>query len=184
MRAIIELCRMAPIMIIFIPFVIAGLSQDTTWFLLGLGSIMNFICIGVLKLICGSLLKDYSFIYRPEGAIQCSDFINCGATKPSTTIGMPSGHSQSIGFLVGYMVYRNLYLNKENLSIIQRINGNKGSLFICGLLLFTVMYSRLGNNILSADIAGCHTFLQTVIGATLGLIIGFNYHRWINPHTF
>ena len=184
LKVIIELCRMTPMMIIFIPFIIGGLSQDTIWLLLGVGSIINFACNGIFKLITKSLLNNYSFIFRPDGAIQCSDYLKCDATEPATRLGMPSGHSQAIGFLVGFIIYRKLYRNQENKTLMERIKDNKSTVFTCVLLLFTIMYSRLGNNFLSADTTGCHTPLQTIVGATLGFIIGFNYHIVIDKIKF
>ena len=180
LKVIIELCRISPMMIIFIPFIIGGLSQDTIWLLMGVGSIINFGCNGIFKLISKSLLKNYSFIYRPDGAIQCSDYLKCGATEPATRLGMPSGHSQAIGFVVGFIIYRKLYRNQSNKTLIERVKGNKSTVVTCILLLFIIMYSRLGNNLFSADIVGCHTPLQTVVGATLGFMIGFNYHKLID----
>ena len=179
-KIIIELCRISPMMIIFIPFIISGLTQNYTALILGVGSIFNFILNGVFKKIVSISLKEFTFIYRPNGAIQCSDYLKCGATEPSTMLGMPSGHSQAIGFLVGFIIYRKLYKNQDNKTLMKRINDNKITVITCILLLFVVMYSRLGNNILSADKSGCHTPLQTIVGATIGFLIGFYYHKIIN----
>ena len=179
-KVIIELCRMSPMLIIFIPLIVSGLFQEKIWFLFALGSIINVIINGILKLTSNKIFKNHSFTYRPPNATQCSDFIICNANKPSTPIGMPSGHSQSIGFLVGFIIYRKLYKNQKNKSLITRIKENKLVVFACTILLFTIMYSRLQNNILSADINGCHTLLQTIVGASIGIFLGFNYHKLID----
>ena len=176
----IEILRMTPMLVLFIPLIISIVFQEKIWFLFFIGYVLNIISNGYFKDFSKKYLSNYPSTFRPKNAIQCGDFIRCGATKSYTNIGMPSGHSQSIGFLVGFILYRKLYKNNKNKNILEIIKKNK-LVFIANIvLLCTVMYSRLGNNILSADINGCHTLLQTIIGALIGLFFGFQYHKLVD----
>ena len=76
---------------------------------------------------------------RPEGAKDCSDFIDPD-NRISSTYGMPSGHSQGVGFFLLY----ELLFKKYN------ILGN----IILILLCFYLLYSRVN--------LGCHTTQQTL----------------------
>jgi membrane-associated phospholipid phosphatase len=91
---------------------------------------------------------------RPTGARNCGLFKD---NKLSKSYGMPSGHSQ------GAAIFSTILFLQVNEMFIDEII--KISIQI-GLILFalSVMYSRVRY--------GCHTVQQTIIGGSMGLILG------------
>jgi membrane-associated phospholipid phosphatase len=80
--------------------------------------------------------------------------------------GMPSGHSQLAGLFSTYIILRSYY--NSSLSQFQKIS-------IYALMIFLgiyVIYSRIKEN--------WHTIQQTVIGGTIGVLLGyFTYKSYV-----
>ena len=106
---------------------------------------------------------------RPNGATNCGSFLFY-PDKPATSYGMPSGHSQSIWFLVTYLI---LIIKDKKINLFERrINKKYNEVIkyvsIIGLLSLgtLVSYSRV-------EIEGCHTIEQVILGGLLGASIGY-----------
>ena len=106
---------------------------------------------------------------RPDGATNCGSFLFY-PDKPATSYGMPSGHSQSIWFLVTYLI---LIIKDKKINLFEkRINKKYNEVIkytsICGLLFLglLVSYSRV-------EIEGCHTKEQVILGGLIGASIGY-----------
>jgi len=106
---------------------------------------------------------------RPDGATNCGTFLFY-PDKPATSYGMPSGHSQSIWFLVTYLI---LIIKDKKINLFEkRINKKYNEVIkytsICGLLFLglLVSYSRV-------EIEGCHTKEQVILGGLFGIIFGY-----------
>ena len=99
------------------------------------------------------LMKDKTFSiigygHRPYGA-KNTGLLSTG--NISTSYGMPSGHSQGVGFFLLYEILFKKY----------NIIGN----IILILLCFYLLYSRVN--------LGCHTTQQTLVGFLIGALIAY-----------
>ena len=106
---------------------------------------------------------------RPNGATNCGSFLFY-PDKPATSYGMPSGHSQSIWFLVTYLI---LIIKDKKINLFERrINKKYNEVIkyvsIIGLLSLgtLVSYSRV-------EIEGCHTTEQVILGGLVGASVGY-----------
>ena len=74
---------------------------------------------------------------------------------------MPSGHSQIVGYLAGYLIYRAISREKHKNKPIKQILWEEKYLVItCIIIVLMGMIGRLNKNIggfMSADPNGCHT---------------------------
>jgi acid phosphatase family membrane protein YuiD len=118
---------------------------------------LNFL----LKKTFPFLLGNWDFLKRPKEATYCSPFFTTNPASISKTYGMPSGHSQTFAMIITLII---LSLQQENFFffIIKVI-------FLV-FLLFVAMYMRV-------KIEHCHTFLQTIVGASIGIGLGFLFHK-------
>jgi membrane-associated phospholipid phosphatase len=111
----------------------------------------------IVKPIMGN--KKYPIIgigKRPDGAIDCGLYRSSRKKKcPTTSYGMPSGHSQSA---LLFSTYNILNLIKNN---------NKNPLLYCINVFFALFipWSRVNANV--------HTVQQTIVGGFLGMIFGY-----------
>ena len=118
---------------------------------------------------------------RPEGAINCGYFDTCPDKIPSS-FGFPSGHSQFAGAYSGFMISQILFGQDTNhrLNEVESFQINdfikkfynaslhsKFSVLIHFSYILIMMYSRV-------YIAGCHTIMQTIFGALIGIFIGIS----------
>jgi membrane-associated phospholipid phosphatase len=148
-----ELERMSPIFIFLYLLYQTKLDQKQLivpfLYFLVTNPINNFFKNFVFK----PLMKEETFPiigcgHRPIGA-KNTGIISTG--NVSTSYGMPSGHSQGVGFFLLY----ELLFKKYN------IIGNIILILIC----FYLLYSRIN--------LGCHTTQQTLIGFTIGALFAY-----------
>ena len=102
---------------------------------------------------------------RPIDAINCSQFIDeTNFNKPSTSFGMPSGHSQLIMASCVYLIQYVLEHQK---------NPAKRKLSISMLLFLAIsfMYSRIHFN--------CHTIQQVLFGGSMGGFLGYFGYKFM-----
>jgi len=140
----------------YLYFFIALISCDA------LNHIMKY---KIVKPLMGN--KKYNIIgigTRPKGAKNCGVFKN---NKIANSYGMPSGHSQSAAIFstILFLQTNEIFMNEMTKVFIQ-----------IGLVVFalSVMYSRVRY--------GCHTVQQTIIGGSLGVVLGFII--WENKYIF
>jgi membrane-associated phospholipid phosphatase len=111
----------------------------------------------IVKPIMGN--KKYPIIgigKRPDGAVDCGLYRTGSKKKcPTTSYGMPSGHSQSALLFSTYNI----------LNLIK--NSNKNPLLYCINVFFALFISWSRVN------AKVHTVQQTIVGGLIGL--GFGY---------
>lgn len=99
---------------------------------------------------------------RPLGAHSCSSFIS-SPLIPTTSFGMPSGHSQLAWFFSVYACLNIIY--NHNMNLIEWTKNKKILSCIALILLsITISYSRV-------SIEGCHTTGQVIVGGLLGILI-------------
>lgn len=127
----------------------------------------NHLAKKTCKLIFG---KDNATMKRPPGAMDTGIYPQ-HQPKTSTTQGMPSGHSQTSWFICTVMIQ----------DILQSSRSGLGQLFSC---LFAVVVASLVSisrtkhgGKLCVHVNGVqrppHTTLQVLVGAVLGIILGF-----------
>lgn len=188
-----ELFRMSPYLMSTISVVLFFFLHDTELLFFAIGvygcEISNHVLKHFIRSIAPSTEWFNGYIERPTGAVDCSCIIDTAATTASTPLGMPSGHCQASGFMVGYMWARVRWHQKQRPS-------TSNDLFhllltiIGGTLVLTMMaISRIGQEswlfniplplprIIVADINGCHTVSQTIVGTVVGLIMGMFWHH-------
>lgn len=183
-----ELFRMSPYLMSTISVVLFFFLHDTELLFFAIGAyscgIVNYMLKQFLRAILPSTEWINGHIERPTGAVDCSCIIDTTATAASTPLGMPSGHCQSCGFLVGYLWSRMQWrqqqrppMPNDTMYTILTVLG--------GATFLTIMaISRLGQfswlfngplplpRAIVADKNGCHTVSQTVIGSIVGLALG------------
>ena len=114
-----------------------------------------YIITVVISHIVNSILKKLIKQKRPEGAKDCHDYVTCNEKDES--LGMPSGHAQAMGLTLSFWL---LYIWNQKQAKYKKVLG---ILFIV-VTCISVIYSRISFK--------CHTELQTLIGALLGLLLG------------
>ena len=96
-------------------------------------------------------------------------------------LGMPSGHSQIVGYLAGYLIYRAIRQQKHKNKPIKQILWEEKYLVItCIVIVLMGMIGRLNKDIggfMSADPNGCHTIQQTIAGALIGIVYGVIFSK-------
>ena len=93
---------------------------------------------------------------RPDGAVDCGLYRTGSKKKcPTTSYGMPSGHSQSALLFSTYNI----------LSLIKNSNNNPLLYFINIFFAVFIPWSRVN--------AKVHTIQQTIVGGILGIGLGY-----------
>ena len=152
--------RASPVIMNIVMFSLTWILQnhDYLYFFIALiccDALNHIMKYSIVKPIMGD--KKYPILgtgTRPKGAKNCGIYKN---GKKSTSYGMPSGHSQSASIFSTILCLQvnEMFINEMLKASIQ-----------FGLILFalSVMYSRVRY--------GCHTVQQTIVGGTLGIILG------------
>lgn len=108
---------------------------------------------------------------RPPGATSCTFTLD---NIPSTSFGMPSGHSQLIWTIGTYLIYKLIDKWTKTTSASETKIQMQAlgyiwiiciTIFILSIMVY-VSYSRV-------YIEGCHTLQQVIIGGLLGILSGF-----------
>lgn len=121
-----------------------------------------FLITYILNNIVNHIIKTILKIPRPKGAKNCSSVITKNDIL-SKTYGMPSGHSQIIGFIIGFWIF--YIIDKYN----QYSLKNKIGFLIILLLLIYICISRI--------LIGCHTINQVIVGYIIGLLFGISCYK-------
>ena len=160
-----EILRSLPLMIIIFEFMNSIINQNKETLLFTSSLVLNlYIINSFLKRLLYNIFGSNIIINRPIGARNCGFFNN---NKLSKTSGMPSGHSQGIGFWAGYKI-RSLLKNSEY---------NKLSILFIIIISILTCCARLNKNYIGDLSAfgdtGCHTPLQVIIGFLIGFVLGW-----------
>jgi membrane-associated phospholipid phosphatase len=151
--------------LIFFSFLQSFLFNDKRGAILGSYLILSILLNGILKEISKNFFGNTGS--RPDGAKNCGIIVDCSGKK-STSYGMPSGHSQNFA-MVATLIFLALYKNSKkdkyfNIKVI-----------ILVFLTICAMYMRI-------YVEGCHTLSQTVVGASIGVMLGYFFDKkYINP---
>lgn len=140
--------------IIVAPFLLYLFENDKRWLYISLYSFINIQIHDMIKII--SKKYDYKFLKRPIGAMNCDMFSRNGLVEGMP--GFPSGHvTSSVSFFVGIFL---LFPEYRNYALI-------------GGTIYSILMaiSRINKK--------CHTLLQTIAGATLGLVGTFLLNKFI-----
>ena len=159
--------KVLPTVLLPLTLFIGIIFADNFALLLTLGSglthLLNYLCKNyIFKLFC--YLTNTS-CERPENARNCEAFeFN---DKLSITSGMPSGHAQTIGFVVGFIIIH-IYRNMNNLSL----NRKKISYF---LLIVSMIYMDFTRTY----IFGCHTVPQVIVANVIAILTAGLYYKLV-----
>ena len=161
-------CIVSPSVNSFYLFIVYILVNLSNWF------IKNAIVKPIYKLTGKTKLPILGIGARPYGASSCHFTLD---GKPSTTFGMPSGHSQLAWFISTYILCKviNNWNNNNNntrsnpketvITIFSYLWLIASSIIILSIA-FYISYSRV-------YIEGCHTKQQVILGGILGVACGF-----------
>lgn len=163
-------------------------SAEAAWLLCGLGlnEVLNAGLKAALRKVFGA---ENSILRRPEGAVD-SGIYPQHYPRPSSSSGMPSGHSQTAGFLAAILMMKvsdavddsELGEGDEALPVAWLLRLS----YIC-LIALAVMISRTHfGGPLSLRVDGRtvahHTVFQVIVGACIGLQLGFAAFAWYSGH--
>lgn len=118
----------------------------------------------VVNDIVNNIVKNYIKEQRPLGLF--SDEKSFQKNSNRSGYGMPSAHSQFMGFLTGYLLLRVLFFWKFQRSV-------KGSL--TKLLGLCILIGSSGLVSISRVYLGYHSVKQVTLGLVLGLFLGSSY---------
>lgn len=137
-----------------------------------LNSYLNYFLKHVISVPLFGLNNDNLPIFgqgsRPLNAADCGYFNNC-PSKPATSFGFPSGHSQFMGLHSGFLIKDIIYRNTKDNKFSSLKGKHKFSVFLLALFVPIMMFSRV-------YIEKCHTVEQTIFGALIGLFLGYKSH--------
>lgn len=156
-----EIFRTCPLIIYIISIVYFLIFKSMFSLFIVIGLSIN----GIIWIILHPIFKKY-FPDLAKRPCRCSCYFY-ETNKPILAGGMPSGHCQSIGFLVTFIVLYIFaaYYNENSIKIITAI---------ISLYLITFMiYSR-------AYYYRCHTRTQAIVGTIIGIITGYVMWEWYN----
>ena len=140
--------------IIVVPFLLYLVGNDNRWLYISLYSFINIQIHDIIKII--SKKYNYEFLKRPLGAMNCDAFSRNGLVEGKP--GFPSGHvTSTVSLFVGMYL---LFPEYKNYALI-------------GGTIYSILMavSRINKK--------CHTPLQTIAGATLGLVGTFLLNKFI-----
>ena len=152
--------------IIFSSFSVGIISHSFDIGFLGIVGIVSEILTNFEKTVIFKNLHDNNLlpgflgrITRPDGAKNCSLFITeKNFNKLSTSLGMPSGHTQlafsSATYLILYLLENQPKTNKR--------------LFSIAFVIFIAIVAGL-----SRIQFNCHTFQQVIVGGLFGILYGY-----------
>lgn len=120
--------------------IILYLISGNVWELLGLIGLIG--TLGISEFLKHYVIKESS--PRPKGAFNCNLWCNDGSREGKP--GMPSSHSAQVAFFSAF------YYQKTSNPILK---------IVLAIYALLVMYSRYAKH--------CHSFLQIIVGALIGL---------------
>jgi membrane-associated phospholipid phosphatase len=144
--------------IIIISFVYAVILDSRLLAFLVVGLLALEVFIQGVKMGVEKVFGRNFITSRPKGAKDCGAFIDCN-NKKDDSMGMPSGHSMSIAFFVTFLILGS-YSKKRYIN------------YIIGILLIILVMSQRWW-------VGCHSLLQVIVGASIGIFLGWSYYKII-----
>jgi membrane-associated phospholipid phosphatase len=140
--------------IIIFPFIFYFKSYDNRWLYIALYSFLNIQIHDIIKNI--SVYYDYDFLKRPFGAMNCDMFSRNGLVERQP--GFPSGHvTSTVSLFTGIAL---LFPEYRNYAIVFGIAHT-----------LLMAKSRINKK--------CHTVVQTIAGAFLGLVGTYLLNKYI-----
>lgn len=182
-----NICRTMPYTIYIGVFSHAVIFNNKNSFKFFMGLIANEGLNHALKFLVKRTLGENDTTKRPPGAIDTGIFPT-HYPEESKTMGMPSGHAQTITFAATILMkhlFNRTFDDSGTNEILGHLPGvDSKSISISYILLVTlgVLVSRTKyGGILSVSVKGeepkgCHTVLQVVIGGIIGTLIGSSVH--------
>lgn len=164
-RAIHSFSASTPVVISILPLIISIILRDPKGALITGGSLMNLIINLILK---------FSIKQKPEfeeGKVKkiCTFFedytITEGSNPPSKDYRMPSEHSQTVGYILGFFMARMVFTKRMDIM---------NMLLLLGLVVM-VSWSRYN--------VKCHSMPQVAVGAVVGIGVGVFYY-WISRECY
>lgn len=164
------------------------LSAEAAWLLFGLGlsEALNAGLKAALRKVFGA---ENSILRRPEGAVDSGIYAQ-HYPRPSSSSGMPSGHSQTAGFLAAILMMK----VSDPVADGDLGDGDEEypmswflQLSYIWLIALAVMISRTRfGGPLSVKVDGRtvahHTVFQVTVGGCIGVQLGFAAFTWYSGH--
>jgi membrane-associated phospholipid phosphatase len=146
------------VVMILIPILISIIFRDPKGALITAGCIVNL----VINLILKFTIKQKA-VYSGDGNKKICTFfedyeIAQNADSPATDFRMPSEHSQTIGFVMGFFIGK-MIINQS---------FKTGEFFILLMITVIISWSRYNKK--------CHTMPQVVAGVIIGVSVGIGYY--------
>lgn len=156
--------RIIPLLMFLFTFIGGIVLKNKVFLVFFIGLVIN----GVIWAILNPILQIHfpQISQRPQ-SYHCY-YIETG--EKTSTGGLPSGHSQSMGFVCTFLIllaYKHIHSNPMFFLIT----------FISMSLIYLMMYSR-------TEIYRCHTWLQAQIGTLIGMISALIIYVWIELYKF
>ena len=170
-RKIIRVAREYPTILFIIAITIIFFGNRNEGIILFLAFLTSEILNKILKTCCRSIIGDKKIPIIGQGkrpSVAVFQLPQDGKMYKTSinSYGMPSGHSQLATLFSTYIILRSYY--NSSLSQFQKIS-------IYALMIFLgiyVIYSRIKEN--------WHTIQQTVVGGTIGILLGyFTYKSYV-----
>lgn len=156
MQLVFELFRIFPIVLIIICIIDSVLYKSPYSFWLLVGLILN----GLLWLVLTKIFAiNWPMLAERPNRYNCSYLEQ---NKPMLYGGFPSGHCQSMGFFVGWVILIIWSINKNHMNIYFIIYFTL-IIIVLSYLSYIMMYSR-------TIYYKCHTWSQAIFGTLIGLI--------------
>ena len=145
------------VVMVLIPMLISIVFRDPKGALIAAGCIVNL----VINLILKFTIKQKANYGEGEKLI-CTFFedykIGGNDIAPETDFRMPSEHTQTIGYVLGFFIGK----------MIVSESFNAGNFFLLFLISIVISWSRYNKQ--------CHTMPQVVVGVIVGICLGVAYY--------
>ena len=144
-----------------------GMRIGWPWLLMGVGAFLTDLITFIIKRFVERAFPQTTFWRRPKNAFACDALSMHKEIDSTGKSGFPSGHSATIAFFAFAVFLTDPVLSyfKER----KEKNKNRG-LIIRGLITPTIIACIITFLIMMARVKkSCHTVLQTIVGASIGI---------------
>ena len=134
-----------------------------------------FLVVVIIGNLINRIMKSIIRQPRPKGAKNCKLYVTC-TDIIAKSYGMPSGHSQSMGVILGFWlcyIWYDKLIKDDKKDKQSNVSKYIGTLLLTATCLW-VPYTRI--------VIGCHSVIQVIIGFITGLCIGISSYVIYDNH--